>query len=302
MSDNNNTAQTQTLNNITNKLLLKYDNNFNTLYDTSTELDKSIMNKEELIKQNLDHANNQDKTISTLQYTIYLVIIYFILFTLHAMHKINTKILMIGFIFSLIIYAFVIYYNIIYSRKSSIALLSVATGTTLLQKIAAQIAQKKNYQCPSGCDNENSGSNDNNDDTEQLIQSAGNNPILDKQSSSNVWLNGDQSMNMYTFSPYTNYTTRDPKLNPKPFFRGVNTNASTYYHCSMKVNYSDNTGIPMKGENEIFTTIPCNQMNGYINNDNKKYICTGSNNISDFYVKDTSTGKITVNTNKCNAI
>ncbi len=292
------------LNDINNKLLLKYDNNFNTLYDKSTELNKGIMNKEELITQNLDYSNAQDQTISILQYTIFLVIIYFILFTLHAMQKITTKILMIGFIFILIIYVFTVYYNVIYNRQKSLALLSAATGKSIIQTIANTIADKKGYQCPSDCD-QNSGVDD------QLIQSAGTNPILDKQSSSNVWLEGDKSMNFYN---YENYYPSDPKqdnamadnysgFEPKPFFRGINADGATYYHCKMKVNYGDNTGVPMKGQSEIFTTIPCNQMNGFMSADGEfsKFICSNSSTITDFYTKDDK-GKITVDMDKCNGI
>ena len=45
-------SSTTTLNHVTDQLLIKYDNQFNKLYQTSDVLNQGITNKEELIVQN----------------------------------------------------------------------------------------------------------------------------------------------------------------------------------------------------------------------------------------------------------
>ena len=76
-----------TLNNITNKLLLKYDSDFQHKYNTTNDLNSGIMNKEELIKMNIDGSHQKDKIISCLKYGIVFLIIFSITFVLFGMKK-----------------------------------------------------------------------------------------------------------------------------------------------------------------------------------------------------------------------
>ena len=80
-----------TLNNVTNQLLLKYDKNFQKYYQASDVLNQGIMNKEELILKNLQENERKDKIIRILNVTIVFVILAAILFSAHALQKIQNK-------------------------------------------------------------------------------------------------------------------------------------------------------------------------------------------------------------------
>ncbi len=258
--------QTSDLNGITNKLLLKYDQKFESNYITSGLLDKGIMGKEELIVQNIESANKKDKTIGVLITTILLVIIFFGLFTMNAMGKIQGKLLMIISVFLLLFYLFYIYYYIIKDPSDSLSKYSIAVADELKSKIGTLIGIENNYQCPTGCplSEEEEGYG--------VIQNYPV-PILNRQSSENVWLNGDTSVNNPYPGKYDDYNVK-----PLPFFNGISKNGATYYQCDFKVpsNSPNFNGIPMNGKNKLFTTIPCKEMSGYV--ENGKYICTSSDN------------------------
>ncbi len=263
------------LNDITNSLLLKYDQNFQQMYNTSGILDKGIMNKEELITQNINAANNKDKTINILITTVFLVIIYAVLFIANASGKIDSKKLMLISIFIFLIYLFFIYYYFIREPTNKLSKLSAAVGAEIRSAVGTLVGERYNYQCPSGCPPEEE------ENYYGVIQNYPV-PVLNRQSSENVWLNGDRSMNLYNITPPAGNITYSEeeleKIVPQPFFRGINANGATYYDCKFKIpSVSPNfNGIPMKGTNKdmnnIFTTIPCNEMSGYI--ENGKYICS----------------------------
>ncbi len=260
------TNSSSTLNDITNRLLLKYDQNFQSNYNTSGLLNKGIMNKEQLIQQNLDSAYKKDKTINVLSTTVFLVIIYFILFTLNAMGKLQSRILMIISVFLFLIYLFYIYFYIIREPSDQLNKYSLAVGYELRKKFGELVGESMNYQCPTGCPAQEEEENEN-----QPIQNLPI-PVLDRQSSENVWLNGDRSVN----NPYPDYNDYNAK--PKPFFGGISKNGATYYQCEYGVpSDSPNfNGIPMNGKSKLFTTIPCKEMSGY--KEKGKYICSAGNN------------------------
>ena len=68
------------LNDITNELLLKYDDKFNDLYNKKIYLNSSIMNKEELINKINDEIYNKQVNIIQLKYTLGFVVVYCLLF------------------------------------------------------------------------------------------------------------------------------------------------------------------------------------------------------------------------------
>ncbi len=256
------------LNAITNKLLLKYDQNFENNYITTGLLDKGIMSKEELIVQNIDNANKKDKTISVLVTTILLVIIYFALFTMNATGKLPGKTLMIISVFLFLFYLFYIYYYIIKDPSDALSKYSVAVADELKSKIGTLIGIENNYQCPTGCpiSEEEEGYG--------VIQNLPV-PVLNRQSSANVWLNGDTSVN----NPYPEkYNQQNVDLRPQPFFSHISKNGATYYQCDFKVPSTDPnfSGIPMNGKNNLFTTIPCSEMSGY--KESGRYICSSDTN------------------------
>ncbi len=265
-------ASTNSLNDITNQLLLKYDQNFQNLYNMSDGLNKGIMNKEELITQNIIAANNKDTTINILISTIFLVIIYFVLFMANATGKLDGKKLMIICILIFLIYLFFIYFKYIRKPTDFLSKLSIAVGDQLQSSIGSLVGDRYNYTCPVDC--ETSGE-------EQDYTQIQNVPVLNKQSSENVWLYGDRSMNLYNTVPkYVNempYSEEQLEtIVPQPFFRGISPNGATYYQCDFKVpsNSPNYNGLPMSGKKSLFTTIPCNQMSGY--KETGKYICTSN--------------------------
>ncbi len=255
------------LNYITNQLLLKYDDNFNSLYTKTSNLDKAIMNKEELIFQNLDYADRNTKAIYVLYYTIGLTIIYFLLFTLHATERITTKLLWTVVLILFLFYLLIIYYRVIYESNVNLALLSYETGKAI-KNIPETIGSTPNYQCPTGCSS-----------TEyQSIQGIGGDKVLlDKQSSENVWLYGDKPMNINN-SSFSGVDQSDyfnlNGIDPQQFFQGISPQGATYYKCTTKVSNSNADNGIQGYSSSIFSTVPCDEMNGYI--EENKYICTGN--------------------------
>jgi hypothetical protein len=272
-----------TLNNITNKLLLKYDSDFQHKYNTTNDLNSGIMNKEELIKMNIDGSHQKDKIISCLKYGIVFLILFSITFVLFGMKKIPLKLFIILTIFYILSYVFVIYYYVIYTTKVDFALLSYQTGRSMVE-LGTSVIPTDKYSCPVDCeeiDSGDSGDSDNNSISYQDIIPYPR-PVLNSQSSANVWLEGDKSMNLYNgkFKSPTNlpvYSETDLKMiEPQPFFHGVSQNGATYYECKWN-HSSQDTGIPMKGvSNQIVSTIPCSNMQGYKHMGT--YICTGVDN------------------------
>ncbi len=261
------------LNNITNQLLLKYDDNFNSLYTKSTNLDRAIMNKEELIFQNMDYSDRNTKAIYVLYYTIGLTIIYFLLFTLHATNRITTKLLWVVVLILFLFYLLIIYYRVIYESNVNLALLSYETGKAI-KNIPNTVGSSTSYKCPTCPGSTGNGGSSTGD--------AGNNIILDKQSSENVWLYGDKAMNINnsTFSgvDINDYYSGAIGVDPKPFFQGISKLGATYYKCDMKAPRANaDNGIGIQGfVKSTFSTIPCTEMNGF--EETAKYICTGNAN------------------------
>lgn len=242
----------ETLHNVTNQLLLKYDNNFQKYYQASDVLDEGIMNKEELILKNLQEDERKNKMIQILYATIAFTLLAFFLFSAHALQKIQTKQLWIGLLILFLLYLFYIYYKIIYESKINLALLSYQTGQSMKAFGESVLTGSvPNYQCPTGCelsgnDDEISGSSNNFPDDLNYPSI----PILDRQSSKNVWLNGNQ-----------------------PWFRKINPQGATYYQCEYDgpLGAGYERGIPMIGKEKVFSTIPCTEMKNY--KQMGRYIC-----------------------------
>jgi hypothetical protein len=241
-----------TLNNVTNQLLLKYDKNFQKYYQASDVLNQGIMNKEELILKNLQEDERKNKMIRILNVTIAFVILAFFLFSAHALQKIQNKQLWIGLTLLFLFYLFYIYFKILYESKINLALLSYQTGQSMKAFGEGILAGSvPNYQCPTGCElsgnDEISGSSSNNFPDDLNYPAI---PILDRQSSQNVWLDGNQ-----------------------PWFRKINPKGATYYQCEYDgpLGSGYERGIPMIGKEKVFSTIPCTEMKNY--KQLGRYIC-----------------------------
>ena len=62
------------LNNVTNELLLKYDDKFNRQYNKIVSINSSIMNKEEIINRINEEINNKNIKIDVLKYLVIYVL------------------------------------------------------------------------------------------------------------------------------------------------------------------------------------------------------------------------------------
>jgi hypothetical protein len=262
------------LNKVTNDLLLKYDENFNKLYNKKNVLNTGIMNKEELIFQNLMASDYKDKIIQSLKVLVVILILFAGLVIGFSLQKIQLKVFLVLSLLLFLIYMFILYYYIYHKPKVDLALISYRTAKKMQEWSESTIVKNTpKYQCPVNCPpKEFSGINS----SEYAIQPY-ESPILDKQSSENVWLYGDQSMNLYNGSfkkpGDLTYTQQElEKIRPKPFFGGINERGATYYSCVWDGS-SGSIGIPMNSKKDLFTTIPCAEMEGY--KQKGRYICTG---------------------------
>lgn len=262
------------LNNVTNDLLLKYDENFNKLYDKRNVLNTGVMNKEELIFQNLMDSDYKDKIIQSLKVLVVILILFAGLVIGFSLKKIELKPFLVLTLILFLIYMFILYYYIYHKPKVDLALISYRTGKKMQEWSQSTIVQNTpKYQCPVNCPpNEVSGMSGLTDGIKPYPS-----PILNKQSSENVWLYGDKSMNLYNGSlekpGNLSYTRVDLEtIRPQPFFGGINERGATYYSCVWD-GPEGSTGIPMTSKQKLFTTIPCKEMEGY--KQEGRYICSG---------------------------
>ena len=95
------------LNNITNQLILNYDQRFNKNYNKIVEINSSIVNKEELIIKENQELQRKEIIISLLKISIYFIFLFGILLIVHALKKIDLKKLIIMSVLLFIIYLIV---------------------------------------------------------------------------------------------------------------------------------------------------------------------------------------------------
>jgi hypothetical protein len=111
------------------------------------------------------------------------------------MKKIPLQLFIILTIFYILSYVFVIYYYVIYTVEINLALLSYQTGISMVE-LESSIIPTNKYSCPVDCEKIDSEDSDNNSISYQDIIPYPR-PVLNSQSSANVWLEGDKSMNLY---------------------------------------------------------------------------------------------------------
>jgi hypothetical protein len=287
-------SEDTTLNSVTNQLLLKYDSNFNKLYKTSDQLNQGITNKEEIIIQNLQSEESKDKIIDSLYSLIPFSMMIGILWIVYGMGKLPIKSAFSISIVLLIIYIFYIYVYVYHYAGKNALIQSSNTGSTMKSWFESIfVGQGSNYTCPADCINEISGeisgsTDPTNPDNNTVVPYP--TVILDKQSSENVWLHGDRSLNLYnakfikpSYLQNGDYYSQEElnTIQPQPWFRKISPNGATYYKCqydgafpraSVKArNAYRGNGIPMLGKEEVFSTIPCDQMSGY--KEKGRFIC-----------------------------
>lgn len=272
------------LNNITNQLILNYDQRFNKNYNKIVEINSSIVNKEELIIKENQELQRKEIIISLLKISIYFIFLFGILLIVHALKKIDLKKLIIMSVLLFIIYLIVAWLYAV----------SLWTGVTTENRIKNMKVQMQNYMgdvisedldltCPSNC------SSDNPPPPNTTEISGYESPTLNIDPQTNVWKYGDIPEDLYTSSkippsdfyanptgiPYYRQTIEEELYNaPKPFFGSVNP-VSTYYQCQW-LGGTNNQGLPNPESPTTYSTIPCEYRQNF--QEVGRYICTDDPN------------------------
>jgi hypothetical protein len=265
------------VNNITNELILKYDNKFNELYDKKLDIDQSIMNKEELIVRINDEINNKSYTISVLQYSLLFSILLGVAIILYGLKKIQSSNLILIFIILLLIYLLTIYFGVyhkIYLHNLGKGLRSVKVKMDEYK--ADLLGMVTDYTCPSSCPPIVA-------PEDSDIISSYNSVTLKTNPQLDVWKYGDIPTDLWTSNklkgsnfyenvtiPNYNETLEEQIYNaPKPFF-GTTYPNSTFYKCKW-LGGDNNNGLPNL-DNKKYSSIPCSYRPNY--SEEERYICS----------------------------
>ena len=253
-----------TLLEVTNDLLLSYDNKFNENYNRIVRTDSTIQNKEQLIIKETEVLMNKEKNIIILQYSTFLVLIICILFLLYGFGKITFSVfieisILMVIVFSLIIYYQVVNYFNLYNIKKRIDGIQVAMKNYAQQLLEDTVPQ---YQCPSQCDTK-----PDDDDVEvegeyDYTGEPGDTLRTDPQL--DVWKYGRIPYNqnpksMAKLERMIEEENMIPTYEPKSSF-GTTYPKSTYYECKWLGGGTRNkfglpTGSPTNDKK--YSTIPC---------------------------------------------
>jgi len=270
------------LNNVTNDLILKYDENFNELYDKKIGIDSSIMNKEELIIKENDEITNKNNKITILKYTNIAIILFGVLLIIYGLGRIDMKKLLIYTTLLIITYTLVIIFTI-YIHLSTRNILKNIKGVKvqMAEYIDTVIANELDYKCPATCTINPTVSAD------TILGYA--QPTLRTDPQLNVWQYGDIPTDLYTTPEnpagnfYSNYkdipnyrTTEEEKKGNRaaPFF-GTSFPSSTYYQCQWNGGESNHGDLP-NVENNKYSSIPCSYRPNFT--EVGRYICTKNPN------------------------
>ena len=280
------------LNNITNNLILKYDEKFNQLYDKKVLLDSSITNKEEIIIKINEEIFNKETKISVLQYTVILVILICLLLIANAMGKIDMKNLIIISIVLFGIYLSIIYF-VVYNKVSNYTIGKNFRKLRMDMRnyVDNQIDELTPYTCPMECP----ANSETVEDASSLHGIA--QPTLRIDPQVDVWKYGDIPISAYTSNetPGSNFYVTpknipnyrdDPREiaqnEPKPFFGGPKE-VLTYYKCDWMG--GDRNGDLPNFESNRYSSIPCDYRPNFT--ESGRFICTKNpNNLSpDEFIK-----------------
>ena len=265
------------VNNITNQLILKYDDKFNQLHDENLNINSSIMNKEELIIKINDEISNKNYNIAILQYSIIFSILLGALIILYGLKKFTISKLIIYIIILLLIYLITIYFGVYHKFYLYNLGKGLRNAKVIMDEYKADLLGiVTDYQCPSSCPAilplENSA----------VIQGYPS-PTLRTDPQLNVWQYGDiptdlwtndklKSSNFYTNYSVPNYnaTLEEEMANsPKSAFGSSYPN-STYYKCKW-LGGDNNNGLPNLEKN-TYSSIPCTYRPNY--SEDGRYICS----------------------------
>lgn len=264
------------LNNITNELILNYDEKFNKLYNEKNIIDDGIMNKEELINRYNDEIEIKNQYITYLKYTLLLFFIIAILVMLNVTNIINNTILLYSLVFFITIFTLIILYYkyYIFYRNINFNLSATAFAINMPQYSLSLFGiNTMPYKCPIKCDKDKKNNKDNKDNdnnglkqynniiSNAALSGIGNNPTIKINNQRDIWKYGNDNSNpILKIDDDNNYSENNISTS-YPY--------SVYYKCD-SLN-GNNSGLPNK-ELIKYSTIPCNYRENY--NESEKYICT----------------------------
>jgi hypothetical protein len=275
------------LNSVTNELLLKYDNNFNELYNKIVKLNNSIKNKEEIINKMDDNIFEQDKIILILKYIICALIIISLLFIAYSIRKLSFRNLLIASVIIIIYFLILIYYEAyrkftLTEIKKEMDKIGINMQDYTRSLLSESIAP---YSCPMKC---NKKYIEIDQSKIKKINFSENTPILNIDPQTNVWKYGDIPDDLYTSYklppsaffkspnniPLYNVTPEEEQENsPKSKF-STTYPMSTYYKCKWNGDINNTGGL--SSEDGKYSSIPCSYKSNY--SEEGKYICMDNPN------------------------
>jgi hypothetical protein len=265
------------LNNVTNELLLKYDDKFNRQYNKIVSINSSIMNKEEIINRINEEINNKNIKIDVLKYLVIYVLIICGSFILYGLKKINLTILIIIIVLFFIFFGTLIYFNV--KNKIPLSIIQKEFKGLVVDMKSLDNRHKnslKEYECPSTC------SPITKESPKRDIINGYASPTLNIDPQTNVWKYGDIPVDSYKGDSDSTFFKDKKILNginqnsPKQFFGSPSKLIGTYYEC---VGIDNKKGLPMS-DGKKYSEIPCSYRPNYI--ENARYICSKNpNNLSE---------------------
>jgi len=268
------------LDTVTNKLLLKYDDKFNQLYDSKLNIDESIINKEEILIQlnnEIEIKENQIKTLNIIAMTVFLICIIFILYVNKQIDFVKS----LGLSIFIVVVAFIILYMTILNKvQKKIMKTAEQIGKGMKNYIQEQIPD---WKCPSKCSLNIQEEESKTPPPDIIRVQGGVSATLRTNPQSNVWKYGDTPVDLYTSEEGPPYPDMDipnyanPNNSPQPSFRGLKDNYLTYYQCSWMGGDNVNDTLPSgKNRENTFSSIPCSYRPNY--KELGKYICNKNPN------------------------
>lgn len=279
------------INSITNELILKYDDKFNQLHNKILSLNSSIMNKEELIIKEDELISQKESKILALEILIFFIILFGISLILYALKRINFSRLIIYSILIVSLYLLIIWYYIYssFNNKSladKLKSLEVSMKAYAYDKLKTTIKDvgEKDFglKCPAKCPPVNNPQ----PGRDPLIGYAS--PTLKTDSQLNVWENGDVPVDLYTSNrnPGSKFYKKpedipnyyNKKNNPKEV-HSTTYPRSTYYKCEWLGGDTNKGDLP-NVESKRYSSIPCNYRQNF--EEKGRYICLKDpNNLND---------------------
>jgi hypothetical protein len=267
------------LNEVTNRLLVKYDDKFNDLYNEKIDIDQAILNKEEIFIQLNDDMEEKEKQIQTLQIILTTVFLLSILLILYLNRTLAWTQYWILTLFIILSCGILLYIAVIRRVEKNIIKAADLIGKGMKDYVQTRIP---NWKCPSDCEVNIETEEEGIEPPDVVRVQGGVSTTLRTNSQNNVWRYGDVPTDLYTSeegAPYPdmdvpNYA--DPQNIPQPFFRGLKDNYLTYYQCSWMGGDVNDVIPSSKNRENTFSSIPCSYRPNY--KETGKYICSKNPN------------------------